>query len=359
MANLSVVGPKSTLPQSQVEVEAPATPKEKVLITGGAGFIGSHVADRFLEAGYDVVALDNLSSGKPANLSPEVKLHVADIRDGEAVAQIIEAEQPQKIVHLAAQISVSESMKPPSGDKANPAGKEFDTDVNVGGSFNVLNGAVSAGSVNHIVAAGTGAEYGSTPEVIPTPETALTMPSSHYAASKRHMESALEIECAREGIEFLAVRPSNVYGPRQDPHGEAGVVAIWNKRFLDGEKGKIFGEGSTVRDYVYVGDLANLIYSAVENGYSGTLNGSTGKGTSTRELYSNMARVAGLEDDPMFAPDRPGDVPTSILDPAKAKQELGWEAQTPLGDGLKTTYEWFAEQHEREAAASSKRVTAQ
>jgi UDP-glucose 4-epimerase len=304
---------------------------KRILITGGAGFIGSTIADRFLEAGWDVAVLDDLSSGKRENVPAGARFYPVDVRSA-AAHEVLLAEKPQVICHQAAQIDVRRSMSDP----------RFDADVNVGGLLNVMQAAVEARSVEHVLFASSGgATYGDT-EVIPTPETHPQLPLSHYGAAKAACELYLGVYRANFGIKYTALRYSNVYGPRQDPHGEAGVVAIFSGRLLEGRPCTVFGDGGQTRDYVFAGDVARANLLAAERRFDGPLNVGTGVETSVVELYQHLARAAGVSRPPEHAPARLGEQRRSCIDPKAAAGAIGWRPEVALADGLARTFEWFA-----------------
>ena len=304
---------------------------KRILITGGAGFIGSTIADRFLEAGWDVAVLDDLSSGKRENVPAAARFYPVDVRSA-AAHEVLLKEKPQVICHQAAQIDVRRSMSDP----------RFDADVNVGGLLNVMQAAVEARSVEHVLFASSGgATYGDT-EVIPTPETHPQLPLSHYGAAKAACELYLGVYRANFGIQYTALRYSNVYGPRQDPHGEAGVVAIFCGRLLEGRPCTVFGDGGQTRDYVFAGDVARANLLAAERRFDGPLNVGTGVETNVVELYRHLARAAGVSRPPEHAPPRLGEQRRSCIDPKAAAGAMGWRPEVALADGLARTFEWFA-----------------
>jgi UDP-glucose 4-epimerase len=306
---------------------------KRALITGGAGFIGSTVADLFLSAGWEVAVLDDLSSGKRGNVPVRARFYPMDLR-GEAALEAVRKEQPEVIVHQAAQIDVRRSMADP----------RFDADVNVGGLLNLMQAAVAAGSVKHVVFASSGgATYGDT-EVIPTPETHPQRPVSHYGAAKAASEIYLGVYRANHGITFTALRYSNVYGPRQDPHGEAGVVAIFCGRLLEGKPCTIYGDGGQTRDYVFVGDVARANLLAAEKRFDGPLNVGTGVEADVNAIYGHLARAAGVSRPAEHAPARPGEQRRSCIDPSAAGKALSWRPEVPLADGLARTLEYFRAQ---------------
>jgi UDP-glucose 4-epimerase len=303
---------------------------KKILITGGAGFIGSTIADLFVEAGWDVAVLDDLSSGKRENVPAAARFYPVDVRSA-AAHEVLLKERPQVICHHAAQIDVRRSMSDP----------RFDADVNVGGLLNVMQAAVEARSVEHVVFASSGgATYGDT-EVVPTPETHPQRPVSHYGAAKAASELYLGVYRANFGLPFAALRYANVYGPGQDPHGEAGVVAIFCGRLLDGRPCTIFGDGSQTRDYVFAGDVARANLLAAERRFDGPLNVGTGVETDVVRLYGHLARAAGVSRPPEHAPARLGEQRRSCIDPTAAASAIGWRPEVALDEGLARTFEWF------------------
>jgi UDP-glucose 4-epimerase len=303
---------------------------KRILITGGAGFIGSTIADLFLEAGWDVAVLDDLSTGKRENVPAGARFYPVDLRSAAAHEAIVK-ERPAVICHQAAQIDVRKSMADP----------RFDADVNLGGLLNLMQAAVEARSVEHVLFASSGgATYGDT-EVVPTPETHPQLPISHYGAAKAASELYLGVYRANFGIPFAALRYANVYGPRQDPHGEAGVVAIFCGRLLERTSCRINGDGKQTRDYVFSGDVARANLLAAEKRFDGALNVGTGVETDVVQLYGHLARIAGVARPPEHAPGKLGEQRRSCIDPSAAAKAIGWRPQVALEDGLARTYEWF------------------
>jgi UDP-glucose 4-epimerase len=301
----------------------------KVLVTGGAGFIGSHVTDVFLDAGHEVWALDDLSSGRRENLRPEVRLMVADIRSPEA-ARLVEAERFEVMCHLAAQMDVRRSVTEP----------RFDADVNVGGFLNLLEAARKSG-VRKVVFSSTGGAIYGDQDVFPAPETHPTRPVSPYGVSKASGELYLGYYRAQFGLRSTALRYANVYGPRQNPHGEAGVVAIFSERLLKGQTCVVNGTGEQTRDFVFGPDVARANLLAATGDVEGPVNIGTGIETDVNRLYALLARAAGVERPAEHAPAKPGEQMRSSVDPARAAKVLGWRPAVPLEEGLRRTVDWF------------------
>ncbi len=303
---------------------------KKILISGGAGFIGSNVADAFLGAGWEVVVVDDLSSGRRENVPAAARFYPCDVR-GSAAAEAVERERPDVLCHHAAQIDVRRSMVEP----------RFDADVNLGGLLNLMQAAVRAGSVRQVIFASSGgATYGDTP-VIPTPESHPQRPLSHYGAAKAASELYLGVYQASYGIPYAALRYANVYGPRQDPHGEAGVVAIFCGRLLEGRPCTIYGDGLQTRDYVFVGDVARANLLAAQRSFAGPLNIGTGVETDVVRLHAGLARAAGSSAPPVHAEARLGEQRRSCIDPTAAAGALGWRPEVDIEQGLARTFEYF------------------
>jgi UDP-glucose 4-epimerase len=320
----------------------------KILVTGGAGFIGSHIVDALLAAGHSVAVLDDLSSGARDNLPGDVPLHVADIVDAAAVSRVVAAEKPDAICHQAAQMSVSRSVREPL----------FDAQVNCIGLINVLDAAVRTGCNRFVFASSGGVLYGDV--TAPAPESTPANPVSPYGITKWVGERYLKFYAEEHGLAAMALRYSNVYGPRQNPHGEAGVVAIFSKKLLAGAPATINGDGRYVRDYVYGPDVAraNLIaltadLPAVQPKTLTSLNIGTGIGTDVNELEAQLrqALAAVLRarghttalPPPLHGPARPGDLRSNLVDATRAREVLGWTPTVTFADGLAHTATWFAE----------------
>ncbi|NQW21560.1 MAG: GDP-mannose 4,6-dehydratase [Chloroflexi bacterium] len=324
----------STQVQLHRNTEISAIVTKTALVTGAAGFIGSHLCDRLLADGYSVTGIDDLSSGRRENLSANFDLRVMDIRSGE-IHEVIADVRPDFVFHLAAQISVSISAREP----------RLDADVNVGGALNLLEGirALDYKSVKVVYITSGGTAYGE-PAVVPADESTPVHPLSPYGASKYAVEMYLPIYERLCDLEYSIIRLANVYGPRQDPHGEAGVVAIFSEAMLVGKPLTVFGDGTDERDYVYVGDVVEAISLAAVNSATGPYNIGTGIGTTTDRIFELIAQYSGHTDSIVHGPARPGDIKRISLDASKAKRELGWLPQVSLEDGLNTTVEWFRQQ---------------
>ncbi|CAN5774243.1 SDR family oxidoreductase [soil metagenome] len=312
---------------------------ERVLVTGGAGFIGSHVADRYLAEGCEVTVLDDLSTGRRERVPAEaafVELGLEDPRLDEVLAE----GRFDTVSHHAAQIDVRVSVDDPLRDAR----------TNVTGLLHLLEGTRRHGSSRIVYVSSGGVVYGE-PEEIPTPERHPKLPLSPYGVGKLAGEHYLAYYAAVHGVEYAALRYSNVYGPRQDPHGEAGVVAIFGLRILSGEPITIFGDGEQERDYVYVGDVAEANWLAATAPLpparhidARAWNIGTGRGTSVNELADLLMRVAGREVDRRRAGERPGELRRSVLECSRAVTELGWRARTALDEGLARTMEFLRQE---------------
>lgn len=303
-----------------------------MLVTGGAGFIGSHLVDRFVARGDRVVVVDNLSSGRRENLNPSAELYEVDIRSPD-LRGVIKAASPEVVFHLAAQMSVAVSAREPL----------LDAEINILGMLNVLEAVRAAGSgaMAKVVFASTGGAIYGDPDSLPVPETHPCRPVSPYGASKLAGEVYLGTYRAVFGLDYSVVRLANVYGPRQDPHGEAGVVAIFGRAMLAGEPVRIFGDGTDERDYVYVGDVVMAFELASERGGPAAYNIGTGEGTTVAALARQMADLIGYGKTPVHAPPRPGDLRKIRLDATKARRELGWQPRVQLASGLAETIEFL------------------
>jgi len=296
----------------------------RVLVTGGAGFVGSHVVDSLLARGDEVHVVDNLSTGSRDNLAAGAELHELDIRDP-AVEALGAELRPDVVLHLAAQADVGTSVERPV----------YDAEVNVIGTIHVLEAARAAGARVVFTSSG-GAIYGECDA--PATEEHARMPLSPYAVSKLAGEEYIAGWNRLHGTSHVVLRLGNVYGPRQIPELEGGVVAIFLDRLARGEPCSIFGDGGQVRDFVHVSDVAAAFLRAAEAG-TGTYNVGTGVATTVLDLYRACARAAGVDGEPNFAPARPGDLQRSVIDASRAERDLGWRAETPLADGLARTWD--------------------
>jgi UDP-glucose 4-epimerase len=296
----------------------------RAIVTGGAGFIGSHVVEALVARGDEVHALDDLSKGLSERVSKHSQLHVADIRDPD---EVFDAVRPEAVFHLAAQADVRISIERP----------DHDADVNVLGTARVLE-ASRRHNAKVVFASTGGAIYGECDR--PAPETAPRQPLAPYGTSKLCGEEYLATWNRLYGASHVSLRFGNVYGPRQEPHGEAGVVAIFMGLLRDGGTPKIFGDGSQTRDYVYVHDVVRAMLLAFDHEGGGVYNIGAGTETSVLELYQAIQQVSGVWREPELAPARLGELQRSVLDPSLAGRELGWQAEYGLVDGLAETWSW-------------------
>jgi len=303
----------------------------KVLVTGGAGFIASHVVDAYVAAGHEVVVVDDLSSGKRENLNPKVRFVQLDVQDP-AIGEVFERERPEVLNHHAAQMDVRRSVADPV----------FDARVNIVGLLNLMEHGRRYGLRRVIFASTGGAIYGEQ-EAFPAPETHPLAPLSPYGVAKLASERYLFFYSAVHGIPYLACRYGNVYGPRQNPHGEAGVIAIFTEKLLRGEQPVINGDGKQTRDYVYVGDVARANVAALTSDYCGALNFGTGRETDVNTLFEHLVRLCHSGAPERHGPGKPGEQLRSVIDAAAAGRVLGWRPEVSLADGLRQTVAWFRE----------------
>lgn len=306
-----------------------------IVVTGGAGFIGSHIVDRLLEKGHKVHVLDNLSSGVKSNLSPQATLHEIDIRSRE-IRDLLRSINPEAIVHTAAQISVRISMEDPT----------LDTDINLVGLVNILQSFQGRSHPFFVMISTGGAIYGEQ-DVFPADEDHPIRPNSVYGLAKRASELYLDLWKREMKQSFCALRLANVYGPRQNPHGEAGVVAIFLQKLLRGEVPMINGSGDQTRDFVYVRDVSLAVLKAVESKTEGTYNIGTGRETSVNQLYTMIAKALGTETKAIHGPAKAGEQMRSCIDAGRALKSLGWNPSVSLEDGCRETAAWFREQHSK------------
>jgi UDP-glucose 4-epimerase len=305
----------------------------KCLVTGGAGFIGSNLVDGLLARGDEVTVVDDLSTGRLVNLDGALgagaELAELDIRDAAALAALAAEKRPEAIFHLAAQIDVRKSIEDPA----------FDAAINVGGTANVLEAARGAGANRVVFVSTGGAIYGEgAGQELPLDESTAIAPLSAYGQSKYAAEGYLALYERLYGLSTMALRLGNVYGPRQDPLGEAGVIAIFCGLLASGGRPKVFGDGTQTRDYLYVGDVVAAALAASESTATGPVNLGTGREASVLELAEILGRLGGAESfEPEFAPPRAGEVQRIALDAARAERELGWRPTTSLEEGLRLT----------------------
>ncbi len=305
----------------------------RILVTGGAGFIGSNTVDGLVRAGgHEISVLDSLATGKREQVNPAARFYHADLRDADAVKRVIEAEKPEVIFHFAAQMDVRRSVADPV----------HDAQVNLIGFLNMMEAARRNG-VRRIIFSSTGGAIYGEQEAFPCDENHPVRPVSPYGVAKLSTESYLFFYKAEYGIDYVALRYANVYGPRQDPHGEAGVVAIFCGRLLAGIPCTIYGDGGQTRDYAFVGDVVRANLAALRSDAGGPINVGTAVETSVNDLYAMLAEAAGVKTPPQYAPARPGEQRRSVISPARAEKLLGWKPEVALRDGLRETLGFFKE----------------
>ncbi|TDI76959.1 MAG: NAD-dependent epimerase/dehydratase family protein [Bacteroidetes bacterium] len=309
----------------------------RILVTGGAGFIGSHVADALLKSGHEVHVVDDLSGGTTDNLSDGVVFHQFDIRSDQA-AELFERYEYDTMMHLAAQMDVRKSVADPS----------FDADINIRGTLNLLEAGRKSGLKKVVFSSTGGAIYGE-PDYTPQDENHTLQPLSPYGITKLATEKYLEYYRHQYGLNYVALRYGNVYGPRQNPHGEAGVVAIFSLRMLAGEPVFINGDGLQTRDYVFVGDVVTANLAALGYDASGIFNVGTGIETDVVQLFRIIRENTAASVDEVHADGQPGEQRRSVLSADLAARELGWEPEISIKNGLRKTVDWFVEQRAHEA----------
>ncbi len=309
----------------------------RAIVTGGAGFVGSHVADAFLERGYDVLVIDDLSMGLDSNVPSGAAFSNVDITDEPSLHDAVSAFPASVICHLAAQASVTASVQSPARD----------LEVNVRGTLNVCEAGRRAGAP--VVFASTGGALYGNRAPIPTSEESIPAPLAPYGASKLAGEAYVGTWARLHGAASVALRLGNIYGPRQNPHGEAGVVAIFSDRLLHGERPTVFGHGRPTRDYVSVADVSRAFVLAAEGGRPGTFNVGTGRESSVLEVLDALQTAAGTSLEPDLQPLRAGELERSALESRRIGEALGWEARTGLQEGLEATFRWYASDRARAA----------
>jgi UDP-glucose 4-epimerase len=300
----------------------------RVLVTGGAGFIGSHLTDALLARGDQVTVLDDLSTGRAARLDSQGPLHQISVTDQAGVTALTRQSRVEMIFHLAAQVDVRASVADPAAD----------AEVNVTGTIDMLEAARAAGA--RLVFASTGGALYGMNAPVPSPEGLLPEPEAPYGTAKYCAEQYIGLYNRLHATRHTVLRLGNVYGPRQDPAGEAGVVSIFCGRVTSGQQLVVYGDGSQTRDYVYVGDVVDAFLAAADSSQPGTWNIGTGYETSVLDLIRLISQVAGQELQPHFAPPRSGELQRSGLDITRASHDLGWQATTPLDEGVATVYRW-------------------
>jgi len=305
----------------------------KILVTGGAGFIGSNLVDALVERGDEVVVIDNLSTGRRENLNPHIKFYETSIGDP-GLADIFEKEKPDIVCHHAAQIDLRRSVNEPL----------FDAEVNILGSLNVIVNSIRSGVRKFVYASTGGAIYGE-PHYLPVDENHPINPVSQYGVSKHTVEHYLHLYALQHELNYVALRYPNVYGSRQNPFGEAGVVAIFAHQMLGGKQPTIFGPGDKTRDYTHVSDIVEANILAIERGRNLICNIGTGVETSDQDIFNAIARALGYSSSPLYTSVRPGEIQRICLDWSKADRELGWRPKTTLKDGIAKTVSYFLKQN--------------
>lgn len=309
----------------------------KILVTGAAGFIASHVADAYVNAGHEVVILDDLSRGSKGNLNPKCCFYQCDIRDREAIQKIFHLEKPTIVNHHAAQMDVRRGVREPL----------FDAQVNILGSLNLIEAALANGAQRFIYIASAGAGYGE-PKHMPVPEDYPINPITPYGISKHTIEHYLFTFHFLYGLEYIVLRYGNVYGPRQSSQGEAGVFATFSEQMLAGIQPVIYGDGTKVRDYVYISDVVAANVAALDRGTGEIFNISTGVQTTDQEVFDLVRDLLGKSIHSKYVPCRPGEIDRICLDISKAEQLLGWKPQVSLTEGALRTVAFFKEQAGKE-----------
>ena len=307
----------------------------RVLVTGGAGFIGSHTVDRLIGEGHDVSVVDSLVTGFREQVHPRASFHEVDITDEQALAGVFAAERPEAVIHLAAQMDVRVSTREPA----------YDARVNILGSLNVIESALAHGTRKIVYASSGGAIYGE-PEDLPVREDHPIQPLSQYGVTKHTVEHYLYLYAHQQGLRYTALRYANVYGPRQNPGGEAGVIAIFARSLLLSLPCRIFGDGEQTRDYVYVGDVVAANVMALTAADQEALHIGCGVETSVNDLHRNLSAICDSRRPPQYEPERPGEVRRIALDPSLAVERLGWRPQVPLAEGLERTVDYLRQRRE-------------
>ncbi len=307
----------------------------KVLITGGAGFIGSNIQSRLLAEGHDVAVVDNLVTGFRHNVEPRTRFYEMDIRDA-TLADVLATERPDAVVHHAAQMDVRASVTDP----------QYDASVNIQGSLNLLEACRAVGVTRFLYASTGGAVYGE-PERLPVDETHVIRPMCPYGVSKHTFEHYLDLYHDLYDLAPLTLRYPNVYGPRQDPHGEAGVVAIFSLQMLNDLTPTIFGDGTKTRDYVYIDDIVEANFQGLTGAAVGTYNLGWGKEVTDYEIFEAVRDAVGCSVEPSYAPKRLGEIDRICLNAARAERELGWKPTITVREGIRKAVSYYREQGKR------------
>ncbi|HOL21485.1 MAG TPA: NAD-dependent epimerase/dehydratase family protein [bacterium] len=303
-----------------------------VMVTGGCGFIGSHLTDKLIEMGHSVCVVDNLSTGDIKNLNSKAHFYRMDIRD-EKIRTVFEKEQPETVFHLAAQINVRKSEEDPF----------LDIDVNIKGSVNVIKNFLTVEKRKKFIFASTGGVMYGDIDIFPTPETIEPFPLCPYGISKLTVEKYMVYFSAFYNLKFVALRYGNVYGPRQNAYAEAGVIAIFSTSILEGKTPMIFGDGEQTRDFVYIEDVIKANITMLESPVTGIFNVGTGKETSVNQIFEYIRKVSGKDVKKVHTDPRKGEIKRSCLCPDKIAQATGWKAKVPIEEGIKKTFTWFKE----------------
>lgn len=301
----------------------------KILVTGGAGFIGSHLTDKLVQKGHKVLIIDNLSTGFKHNLNEKAKFYQMDIRSA-AIDKIIEKEEPEAVYHLAAQVDVRKSLEDPN----------LDVEINISGSINLLKSCIKH-KVQKVIFASTGGAIYGEQDYFPADEKHPVFPMSPYGVAKLTMEKYLHCFKENFGLNYVCLRLANVYGPRQNPKGDQGVVAIFCGKLLNGEQVTIYGDGRQTRDYVYVDDVVNAFVSALDYSNGEVFNIGTGIETNVNQLYEILAQKTGSNSNVVYGAERLGEQRRSVIDFAKAKKELNWEPKVDFNQGLEKTWNYY------------------
>ena len=301
----------------------------KFLVTGGAGFIGSHLVDRLINDGHHVAVVDDLSTGSPDNLNPNAAFYEIDVRS-KGLDAVFDKEKPDHVNHHAAQMDVRRSVREPM----------FDADVNVLGSINLIENCLRH-DVKKVVYISTGGAVYGEPDYFPVDESHPIRPLCQYGISKHTVEHYLYFYGHTYGMRYTVLRYPNVYGPRQNPFGEAGVNAIFIGKMLRGETPTIFGDGEQLRDYVYVSDIVEANIASLGRGDGQVYNIGSGIGTSVNQIYEKLQQIMGVSTPPDYSEARTGEIQKTYLESSKAKRELGWSAQIGFDEGLRKTVDWF------------------